>query len=92
VIPRLLSGHQGLNRRGPAWARAERPAGPAGPADPAGPAGATKEEQLGQVAVGAGGASGITIPPRAVITPMFMAEPFAQDRTAKSGVNGGNDT
>jgi hypothetical protein len=89
VIPRLLSGHQGLNRRGPAWARAERPAGPAGPADPAG---ATKEEQLGQVAVVAGGASGITIPPRAVITPMFMAAPFAQDRTAKSGVNGGNDT
>jgi hypothetical protein len=86
VIPRLLSGHQGLNRRGPAWARAERPAGPAGPA------GATKEEQLGQVAVVAGGASGITIPPRAVITPMFMAAPFAQDRTAKSGVNGGNDT
>jgi hypothetical protein len=84
-----LSGHQGLNRRGPAWARAERPAGPAGPADPAG---ATKEEQLGQVAVVAGGASGITIPPRAVITPMFMAAPFAQDRTAKSGVNGGNDT
>ena len=83
MIPRLLSGHQGLNRRGPAWARAERPAGPAG---------ATKEEQLGQVAVGAGGASGITIPPRAVITPMFMAAPFAQDRTAKSDVNGGNDT
>jgi hypothetical protein len=89
VIPRLLSGHQGLNRRGPAWARAERPAGPSGPADPSG---ATKEEQLGQVAVVAGGASGITIPPRAVITPMFMAAPFAQDRTAKSGVNGGNDT
>ena len=89
MIPRLLSGHQGLNRRGPAWARAERPAGPAGPADPAG---ATKEEQLGQVAVGVGGASGITIPPRAVITPMFMAAPFAQDRTAKSDVNGGNDT
>jgi hypothetical protein len=40
----------------------------------------------------AGGAPGITIPPRAVITPMFMAAPFAQDRTAKSDVNGGNDT
>ena len=38
---------------------------------------------MGRVAVVTGGASGIglainTIPPRAVITPMFMAAPFAQ--------------